>query len=409
VTKSISDKNPARRGLWLRFVSMALGLVIAGALIIGMQLPLLNRLSTSQVFTDALRSAQPKTSLAWPSVGSAAVVIPSLGVRRAWRDEVLPIASLTKLMTAFVTLKKLPLALGQTGPCVTITNDDVATYEAMKLSDQSSVLVSEGESLCEVDLLNGLLVHSASNYATLLATMVSGSTDNFVALMNRTASLLGLKGTHYADASGFDDGSVSTALDQGELAALLMKSPLVRQIVDQTSVTLPVAGNVGSFTPYVGVDNVIGVKSGRTAEAGGCDVMAMTFQVGSSTRIVYAVVLGQRGGNLLGPAGDAALALAQSAVQSDHVYTLQAGSPYGAIGWGESASTSPVGLAQPVQFSWWTARGAISMSVHLQNFTGTIRRGQRVGWLRVRANSTHRFALVVERTISPLTLWQRLR
>jgi hypothetical protein len=49
------------------------------------------------------------------------------------------------------------------------------------------------------------------------------------------------------------------------------------------------------------------------------------------------------------------------------------------------------------------------MSVHLQNFTGTIRRGQRVGWLRVRANSTHRFALVVERTISPLTLWQRLR
>ena len=49
---------------------------------------------------------------------------------------------------------------------------------------------------------------------------------------------------------------------------MLMKSPLVRAIVDQTSVTLPVAGTVSSFTPFVGVDNVIGVKSGRTAAAG---------------------------------------------------------------------------------------------------------------------------------------------
>src|ERR1019366_2573588 len=107
----------------------------------------------------------------------------------------------------------------------------------------------------------------------------------YVALMNQEATTLGLSGTHYDDVTGFSPLSVSTALDQARLATLLMKSVLVRSIVIQPSVTLPVAGTVASFTPYVGIDNVIGVKSGRTAEAGGCDVMAMTFPEGSSTKV----------------------------------------------------------------------------------------------------------------------------
>ena len=60
--------------------------------------------------------------------------------------------------------------------------------------------------------------------------------------------------------------------------------------------TLPFAGTEPSFTPDVGIDNVIGVKSGRTQAAGGCDVMAMTFHDGSTTHVAYAVVLGQHGG-----------------------------------------------------------------------------------------------------------------
>jgi hypothetical protein len=159
---------------------------------------------------------------------------------------------------------------------------------------------TRARALCESDLLNGLLVHSASNYAVLLANMVAGSTTRSSQLMNQTAASLGLTGTTYVDVSGYDPGSVSTALDQARLAVLLMKSPLVRSIVDQPSVTLPDAGTVDSFTPYVGTDNVIGVKSGRTVAAGGCDVMAMTFKFGATTRTLYAVVLGQEGGDLLG-------------------------------------------------------------------------------------------------------------
>jgi len=186
----------------------------------------------------------------------------------------------------------------------------------------------------------------------------------------------------------------------------LMKSPLVRGIVDQTSVVLPFAGTVYSFTPDVGIDNVIGVKSGRTAAAGGCDVMAMTFLNGNTTDVAYAVVLGQRGGNLLGPAGEAALALEQSATTQDHS-TLAAGTVVGSIGWG--ARRASVVLARSASFSWWAAKGALSAHVHVRRFSSGIDKGQVVGYVSVGAHQQRRLALVASAAVAPPSLWQRLR
>jgi D-alanyl-D-alanine carboxypeptidase (penicillin-binding protein 5/6) len=383
-----------------------LGAVVASGLIFGMQVPLLHPSATSEVDLSVLHLNGVKGKLAWPSVGSAALVIPSLGVARGWHNQVQPIASLTKLMTAYVVLKKFPLDVGEAGPCITLTSEDVATYDELKLTDQSSVAVEDGESICEIDLLNGLLVHSASNYAVILADMVAGDVTNFVGLMNQTAASLGLRGTHYADVSGFNDRSVSTALDQGELASLLMRSSLVRDIVDQTSVTLPFAGTVDSFTPDIGIDNVIGVKSGRTAAAGGCDVMAMGFVNGVSTDIAYAVVLGEQGGDLLGPAGDAALALEQSGV-NHYDATFERGTAVGRIGWG--LRRVAIVLGHSGTFSWWAAKGTVSASVHVDTFSSAIAKGQVVGYLSVGAREKHRIALVASAAVAPASLWQRLR
>jgi D-alanyl-D-alanine carboxypeptidase (penicillin-binding protein 5/6) len=386
---------------------MVLGTAIALALIVGMQLPLLHQRSSTKALLSELNVRGSEPTIAWPTVGSAALVIPSIGIAVSHHNDVVPIASLTKLMTAYLVLKRLPVSLGATGPCVLVNANDVAVYEAMKLSDQSSALVVAGESICENVLLEGMLVHSASNYAVLLADMVSGTTTNFVDLMNQTAASLGFKGTHYADVSGFDDGSVSTALDQGLLAALLMKSPLVRTIVDQTSVTLPVAGTLSSFTPYVGIDNVVGVKSGRTQAAGGCDVMAMTFQLGGATRIAYAVVLGQRGGDLLGPAGDAALALAQTGIENEGGLSLHEGSVFGRIGWANH--TVPFVLAANEQFLWWRANHRVALTITVRHFTSAIHRGEFVGWVVVHAIKDHRYRLVAASSVAPPSLWQRLR
>jgi D-alanyl-D-alanine carboxypeptidase (penicillin-binding protein 5/6) len=410
VTRKRRPRRPALRGLFARFFALVIGVVVAAALIVGMQAPLLHPRSTVKLTVAPIVATSTGTStLVWPSLGSAAIDIPSLGFERSWHNEVVPIASLTKMMTAYVVLKKFPLSIGETGPCITVSDDDVVTYESLDQEDQSSVVVYAGESLCENDLLNGLLVHSASNYAVLLANMVAGSTTAFVTLMNRTATSLGLTGTSYADVSGYDSGSVSTALDQAQLAVLLMKSPLVRLIVDQPSVTLPGAGTVASFTPYVGTDNVIGVKSGRTLAAGGCDVMAMKFKFGATTRTLYAVVLGQEGGDLLGPAGDAALALADSArmIQVPHVHVFRAATSFGTIGWGSRRVS--FGVAASTRVTWSHRQRALHVSVRMRQFSSAIHRGETVGWLNVYATTTRRLALVADGNAAPLTLWQRLR
>jgi D-alanyl-D-alanine carboxypeptidase (penicillin-binding protein 5/6) len=385
---------------------MVLGLAVAAAIIVGLQLPLLHPKSVthSDFRTIDVTSALP---LAWPSVGSAALDIPSLGVLEGHDVAVVPIASLTKLMTAYVTLQHLPLGIGDSGPCHVVSDEDVSTYGEMSQIDESSVPVVTGEQLCEFDLLNGLLVHSAGNYAVMLADMVAGSTSAFVTDMNDEARALGLTGTSYDDVTGYSPLSVSTATDQARLATLLMRSPLVRSIVIQPSITLPDAGTVTSFTPYVGVDNVIGVKSGRTVQAGGCDVMAMTFVEGGTTHVLYSVVLGQEGGDLLGPAGDAALALAKSAAADRVHYTIEKDRALGEISWGDRHVA--IGVTSSHELWWWPARGRLSVRLRVRTFTSPIRRHEIVGVLDVRGAVRASFTLRALGPLSPPTLLERLR
>ena len=389
-----------------RLFSMTLGATMAASMIFMMQVPLLHQPST---FVSALSRLNflNSTPIAWPTLGSAAVVIPALGVERSHHDAVVPIASLTKMMTAYVTLQKLPLVPGETGPCLNVNSADVAYYKSITAEGESSAAVAVGETLCESQLLAGLLVHSAGNFATMLANLAWGGTNTFVAHMNAEANALDLKGTHYVDVTGIGTGSVSTALDQGELAALLMQSDVVRAIVDQPSVTLPVAGRLGSFTPYAGVDNVVGVKSGRTDAAGGCDVMAMTFTLNGQTQLAFAVVLGARGGNLLGPVGDEALALEHSVVNSHESLEIPAGTVVGTLGWDNQRVN--VITTNHLQLSWFTALSSANARASIFPENGPVESGQVVGWLSVDQGSTLRVPLTVARRIAPFTLMQRVR
>jgi D-alanyl-D-alanine carboxypeptidase (penicillin-binding protein 5/6) len=378
---------------------------MATGMIFMMQAPLLHQASTFESSLSSIKVAAV-TPIAWPSVGSAALVIPALGVQRTYHNEVVPIASLTKLMTAYVTLQKLPLSVGETGPCLFVNAGDVAYYNAIKDDGESSAAVAVGERLCENQLLAGLLVHSAGNFATMLANLAWGGTREFVAHMNADAQILGLAGTHYADVSGVDAGSVSTALEQGELAAALMKSAVVRAIVDQPSVTLPVAGTLNSYTPFVGQDNVVGVKSGRTDAAGGCDVMAMTFSIDGQSELAFAVVLGARGGDLLGPAGSEALSLERSVLASQRSIVLPAGTVVGTIGWDNERVN--VVTRVHLRLDYFTALNGAHTRLSIFPQKGPISAGQVVGWLTVDDGSTTRVPLIVVHRLAPLTLLQRV-
>jgi D-alanyl-D-alanine carboxypeptidase (penicillin-binding protein 5/6) len=224
-----------------------------------------------------------------------------------------PIASLTKMMTVWVVLHQLPLTYSERGPCVIVSAHDVALWDYDVDSGQSNARIVVGERICEGTLLRGLLVHSAGDYSQLLESIIGWSPATFVRVMNRDAQQMGLTRTHYVDLTGISPLDRSTAGNQATLAVNLMgDEPIVDQIVALTHVALPYNGVVESYTPLIGVANVVGVKSGYTDPAGGCDVMAVKVTIGANTFLTYAVVLGQQGWNALNTAGDAALALSQS-------------------------------------------------------------------------------------------------
>ena len=78
-------------------------------------------------------------------------------------------------MTAWVVLHRLPLSGSATGPCEVVNGNDMALYEYDEATDQSGVPIALGERLCERTLLRGMLVHSAGDYAQLLAALTGMS------------------------------------------------------------------------------------------------------------------------------------------------------------------------------------------------------------------------------------------
>jgi D-alanyl-D-alanine carboxypeptidase (penicillin-binding protein 5/6) len=248
--------------------------------------------------------------LPFPTTGEGAVSIPSVGVVVASSAEkAVPVASLTKLMTAYIVLHDHPLGLNEPGPTVTATQADVQDFDTDAVSDDSNAQVTLGEQITEEQLLGGLLVHSADNYADLLARWDAGSIPAFVAKMNATAAALGMNQTHFADASGISVQSVSTAGDILKVAAPDMAYPVVASLVDNNSVTLPVAGTLSTYTPLLGLDGIIGMKSGYTDAAGGCDVVAVIRPVHGHPTLLLAAVTGQTGALALAQAGLHGLAL----------------------------------------------------------------------------------------------------
>ena len=267
--------------------------------------PQVRSVLTSSVHVPTLPVAMP-----WPQTGQGAIAVPALGINvDSGAQTPVPVASLTKLVTAYVILQDHPIELGQPGPDVVVTQDDVNDYNFDTISDQSNAQVSAGEVLTEEQLLAGMLVHSADDYADILARWDAGTAAAFVAKMNATAAQLGMAHSHFVDASGISPESQSTAGDIVKVAALDMDSALVRAIVRMPDVTLPMAGTIRSYTPLIGLEGILGVKSGFTNAAGGCDVVAVERTVHGRTVRILAAVTGQTGPDVLVLAGLHGLAL----------------------------------------------------------------------------------------------------
>jgi D-alanyl-D-alanine carboxypeptidase (penicillin-binding protein 5/6) len=207
-----------------------------------------------------------------------------------------PIASVTKMMTAYIVLRDHPLADGDEGPPITVTATDAATYQSDAASGDSAAAVAAGETLTERQALEALLLPSADNIAALLAVWDAGSISAFADKMNAQARSLGMSHTDYTDPSGLAPSTISTARDQLLLVQKAMAIPAFADIVGMRSAVIPVAGTITNFNYDVGENGVIGVKTGSDSAARGCWAFAARRVIGGTERVVYGVVLGAPAG-----------------------------------------------------------------------------------------------------------------
>jgi serine-type D-Ala-D-Ala carboxypeptidase (penicillin-binding protein 5/6) len=169
------------------------------------------RMPTARTRNDHRRTYV--SAVRWPLQGQAALVLGHGRPAASPHEQPVPIASLAKVMTAYLTLTRYPLSGAQDGFTLTVTAAQ-AQAEAQDIAEnQSGDAVAAGEQLTERQLLEALLIPSGNNIARILAAQVAGGETSFVAEMNADARALGMDHTVYTDPSGFDPATLSTAAD----------------------------------------------------------------------------------------------------------------------------------------------------------------------------------------------------
>jgi D-alanyl-D-alanine carboxypeptidase (penicillin-binding protein 5/6) len=256
----------------------------------------------------AHRRAVPRD--VWPANGQAAFIETGESVIHAGPNQhPAPIASVAKVMTAYVVLRDHPLGAGDDGPAITLTDADLADTDLRRGLGESVVSVAAGEELTERQALLALLLPSANNIAAVLARWDAGSVDGFVDRMNAAAGSLGMTHTRYTDPSGFDDATVSTARDQVRIVLAAMRLPAFASIVATPSAWLPVAGIARNTDGLLGHDGFVGVKTGSDDAAGGCFAFRAIRRIDGRETAITGVVLGQPGEDQIGAGLMAAAAM----------------------------------------------------------------------------------------------------
>jgi D-alanyl-D-alanine carboxypeptidase (penicillin-binding protein 5/6) len=350
-------------------------------------------------------------SVTFPAQGESAIGTDNFGMIASSSDQSpVPIASVTKIMTAYIVLKAHPLQPGDDGPTLTMTAQDVADYTKDLAQGDSVLKVAVGEKLTEKQLLEGLMLPSGDNIATTLARWVSGTEPAFIAKMNETAKALGMTQTHYADTSGVSPATVSNAVDQIKIAQAAMKDPIFREIVALPQATFPSAGTVYNVNSMLGSHGIAGIKTGSSLEAGGCFVSATPITFGSKTYYIIGVVLGQKTYQSLQSALDANAKMLDQVRPEFKLYPLQP-SPNGfgqiIAPW---SNNSDLQSTKPIQIFGYPGMTA-SLAINLHKTQPPVSPGESVATLQVQSGSSiEEFPLQNSKQINPPSaLWRFFR
>lgn len=185
----------------------------------------------------------------------------SLGIELVEKnaDVRVPVASLTKMMTALVALEKMEL-----NRVITITAEMLAGLEGF-----AKVGLRLGQVVAMEDLLYATMLPSAGDAAQALAISAGGNLSGFVDLMNQKAKEIGLENTHFNNAVGMDEDNYSTPRDMAKLVKVAMRNPEFVKVFESFTKELPTLKMTVKKT-FDKIPGVRGGKTGFTNDAGRC-------------------------------------------------------------------------------------------------------------------------------------------
>lgn len=242
-------------------------------------------------YTPPAASQPAVTFPGYGASGVGAVGYPGV-LASAGSADPLPIASISKVITALVVLDAHPLALGEAGPDITFGDADQAFYDAQVADGGSVESVFPGLVLSQRNVMNVMLIKSANNYAETLAAWGFGSESAFIDAARAWLAAQGLTSTTIEEPTGVSPNNRSTVADLVELAKLAEANPVISEIVSTQTIDVPEIGTVDNSNGLLGVNGVVGIKTGTLDEAGACLLFSQEHQIGSTTITVVGVVLG---------------------------------------------------------------------------------------------------------------------
>lgn len=199
-------------------------------------------------------------------------------------DAVLPVGSLAKLMTAYLTAQAIERE-DFTKETLLTAGDDVTDIKG------AVIWLEKGDTISVDELLMGLLAGNANDAASVLAVKISGSVPAFVNDMNAAAFDLGMRSTHFTSPQGYDDEmAYSTARDMGILACAVLKEDVLTPYLTtwRTFIRGETVEIVNENTLTRTLEGCRGLKAGHSDDAGQCLIAACE----RNGMVCVAVVLG---------------------------------------------------------------------------------------------------------------------
>ncbi|WP_223878308.1 D-alanyl-D-alanine carboxypeptidase family protein [Microbacterium radiodurans] len=229
---------------------------------------------------------------AWPVDGSAATAVDGLGGVAATTTDAASIASITKLVTVLLVLDQMPLAAGEAGPEFSFTAADRREYRDYLADDQSALDVPVGGTLTQYQLLQGVLIASANNYADRLVSEIWPNDEVYARTANAWLEQHGLGGITVADSSGIDPGNAADPASLIALGRAALANPVIADIVRQRTAELPGVGTIENTNALLADPGVVGIKTGSLFGEYNL-VAARDADIDGTIVRAYAVVLGQ--------------------------------------------------------------------------------------------------------------------